>query len=95
MRILLLTKSVKNDTNRSMRKRRTLSDLYRFKGFKLKKIIHGIFGDPRARVITLTRRGKKLFAANAAQLIGPGMTASSDGSAIFLAATRGFILNWS
>ncbi len=77
-----------------MLKRRTLSDLYRFTGFKPKKIVHGIFGDPRARVITLVRRGKKLFAAHAALFTGPGMTARYDGSSIFLAAMRGFILNW-
>lgn len=78
-----------------MRKRRTLSDLYHFTGFRPKKTVHGIFGDSRARVITLIRRGKKLFADPAAQSAGPGMTARHDWSAIFPAATRGFISNWS
>ena len=77
-----------------MRKRRDLSDLYRFSGFKPKKIVSGIFGDSRTRVIKLVRRGKKLFAAHAALPAGPGMTARYDWSVIFPAATRGFVLSW-
>jgi hypothetical protein len=48
-----------------------LSDLYRFPGFVPQPRIQGIFGDPRAVVITLQRRRKKRFAASAGRSIAP------------------------
>lgn len=60
-----------------MRKRRTLSDLYLFPGFKPKKTVDGVFGDSHARVIKLRRRGKKLSAASAARFIGTVVIAGS------------------
>ena len=48
-----------------MQKNKQLWDLYRFPGFSLEHTLSGIFGDPRARVIGLIRRGKKLSAAPA------------------------------
>ena len=40
-------------------KRRRLLDAYRFPGFTPRDDIHGIFGDPLARVIPLVRHSKK------------------------------------
>jgi len=47
-----------------MRKKRRLLDEYRFPGFRPKAEINGIFGDPRARLIRLTRGQKKQFAGS-------------------------------
>lgn len=77
-----------------MRKRQTLSDLYRFPGFRPKKTMHGIFGDPNARIIKLSRRGKKLFAASAEQYIGRLAIVESVLSAICPLATPGYTSNW-
>lgn len=41
------------------RKRKRLSDAYRFDGFRPLEELRGVFGDPVARVITLVRRQKK------------------------------------
>jgi hypothetical protein len=42
-----------------MRKQRRLEDAYRFIGFRPDPQVRGIFGDPKARVVRLLRRGKK------------------------------------
>jgi hypothetical protein len=44
-----------------MAKHKQLRDLYRFPGFYSQDKIFGIFGDSRALVILLKRRGKKRF----------------------------------
>ena len=49
-----------------MRKHRRLWDTYRFPGFCPSSTLQGIFGDPRARILRLNRRGKKPFAELAA-----------------------------
>jgi hypothetical protein len=77
-----------------MRKRRTLSDLYHFPGCKPKKTVHGIFGDPHARVIKLVRQGKKLHAGYAAQCIGPFVIERPVRSAISPAEVPEFTSNW-
>ncbi len=77
-----------------MRKRRTLSDLYRFPGCKPKRAVHGIFGDPHARVIKLVRHGKKPLVGYVARSIEPIVRAESDLSVIFPAGAQGFISNW-
>ena len=38
---------------------RRLADTYTFPGFRPQQTVQGIFGDPQARLIRLTRRGKK------------------------------------
>jgi hypothetical protein len=43
-----------------MRKPRRLDDAYRFPGFRPEPTVRGIFGDPKARILRLQRRGKKL-----------------------------------
>jgi hypothetical protein len=77
-----------------MRKRRTLSDLYQFPGCKPKKTVHGVFGDPHARVIKLVRQGKKLLVGYVARSIEPIVLAKSDWFAISPAEAPGFISNW-
>jgi hypothetical protein len=77
-----------------MRKRRTLSDLYQFPGFRPKKTVYGIFGDSNARVIKLSRRGKKLFAASAAQHIGPLVIVETGLSVTSPLVTPGSTSNW-
>src|SRR4030067_2021131 len=61
----------------SVRKKRRLADAYRFPQFNPLQSVIGIFGDPKARVIKLTRRGKKQFAVSAARGITQSMTARS------------------
>ena len=53
-----------------MGKKRGLLDEYRFPGFRPRHDIHGIFGDPKARVIRLKRVQKKRHAAAVALYIG-------------------------
>jgi hypothetical protein len=42
-----------------MKRKRRLSDEYAFAGFRPLLVVNGIFGDPKARIITLVRRSKK------------------------------------
>jgi hypothetical protein len=66
--------------------RRRLSDTYRFTGFRALEQIKGVFGDPRARVVTLVRRSKKLRAMPVGECTPAGTTESSEEFAICLAA---------
>jgi hypothetical protein len=77
-----------------MRKRRVLSDLYQFPGCKPKSTVHGVFGDPQARVIKLVRQGKKLPVGYVARSIEPIVLAKSDWFAISPAEAPGSIWNW-
>lgn len=60
-----------------MTKYRKLWDTYRFPGFRADHTVSGIFGDPKARVIRLIRRGKKQFAELAVMFIPRFMTGRS------------------
>ena len=73
-------------------KEKRLSDTYRFKGFVPKEQIIGVFGDSYAHVVRLERTGKKLPALHAEPLLQRSMIIRSNVSAIFPAATPGFIL---
>ncbi|MBI4490985.1 MAG: hypothetical protein HY694_18030 [Deltaproteobacteria bacterium] len=53
-----------------MRKYRRLWDTYGFPGFRPSSAVQGIFGDPKARVICLHRRGKKLPVEPVATSVG-------------------------
>jgi hypothetical protein len=64
-----------------MRKQRRLWDTYRFPGFRPRSTVQGIFGDPKARVMFLNRRGKKVFAVPAAISSEDGTIASGVGFA--------------
>ena len=46
-----------------MGKRRRLQDAYRFAGARPLATVRGVFGDPKARIVVLVRRGKKRRAA--------------------------------
>ncbi len=61
-----------------MAKKRQLLDEYRFPGFRPRAGIKGIFGEPRAYVITLERSQKKLYAAAVARYIGVSTTRRFD-----------------
>ena len=75
-------------------KRKRLLDAYRFPGFRPLETVRGVFGDHKARVITLVRRSKKLSATPAAVRIPAGTTRSSGGCATCPAGTRASIGNW-
>jgi len=76
------------------RKRRRLSDAYAFPGFRPLVTVQGVFGDPKARVVTLIRRSKKRSAEAAARRTTPGTTALDVGSAIWLLPTTASIWTW-
>src|SRR5437868_4641682 len=42
----------------SAKRPRRLQDAYAFPGFRPHRIVHGVFGDPKARVIVLVRRSR-------------------------------------
>jgi hypothetical protein len=66
--------------------KRELRDAYRFPGFIPGRTIRGIFGDPQARVVSLTRRAKKQSAGRVARRIVTGTIGDNAGSAICHAA---------
>jgi len=63
------------------RRPRRLWDAYRFPGFRPNPTVTGIFGEPHARIITLTRRSKKRPAGRAGACNAGGTTASGAASA--------------
>jgi hypothetical protein len=73
-----------------MAKFKQLYDLYRFPGFSAEPRIRGVFGDPRAVVVTLRRRRKKLYAPSAGKCIGRVTTNDIDAPGISLVATSEF-----
>jgi hypothetical protein len=73
-----------------MARYRRLWDTYRFHGVRPQHTVFGIFGDPKARVIQLVRRGKKRRAECAALYIIPSTTARSEGFGTFPAGICGF-----
>jgi hypothetical protein len=76
-----------------MEKKR-LWDAYRFPGFMPETKVSGIFGDPKALVIKLRRRGKKRFVGFADGRTGRFTTARCDRFGIFRAATVVYIWMW-
>jgi len=71
----------------STKRKRRLWDAYAFDGFRPQPTVRGVFGDPKARVITLVRRSKKRFAAAAVAFTLGGTTGARDVFAICPAAT--------
>jgi hypothetical protein len=63
-------------------KRKRLLDAYRFAGFRPLEQLRGVFGDPLARVLTLTRRSKKQLAVHVAECSRVGTIAGRDACAI-------------
>lgn len=74
-----------------MKKIKKLLDEYRFPGFYPKAIVKGKFGDHKARIISLVRRQKKLFADVAGRRIGVSMIVKPELSGICPAAMQEFI----
>lgn len=77
-----------------MSKVKRLLDEYHFPGFRSKAKVKGIFGDPKARVITLVRRQKKQCAAVAAHHTQPSTTEKFVVFETSLVLIRGYILRW-
>ena len=75
-------------------KRRRLADAYTFPGFRPLERVQGLFGDPRARLITLARRGKKQSAAGAVRRTAPGTTADGAGCGICPVPINAFTSIW-
>ncbi len=67
-----------------------LRDLYRFPGFVPLPTIQGVFGDPRAVVITLRRRRKKRFAVPVGKCREPTTTSGHGVPETSPVATSGF-----
>src|SRR5262249_54581 len=67
---------------RPRQRRRRLWDAYCFPGVRPQPTVHGVFGDPKARVIKLKRRSKKRFADAVVVSRWPGTIASVAGGAI-------------
>jgi hypothetical protein len=63
-------------------KTKRLRDSYRFPGFHPALTVVGLFGDPHARVIRLTRRSKKPCAEYVVAYNGGGTTVNCVGSEI-------------
>ena len=72
----------------STKRKRRLWDAYTFPGFRPQPTVRGVFGDPKARVITLVRRSKKRFAAAALGCTLAGTTGAGGRYAICPVATR-------
>jgi hypothetical protein len=74
-----------------MAKIKQLQDVYRFPGFVPQPDVRGVFGDPRAVVITLQRCQKKLPAAFAGMRMIPTTTNVHGASATSPVGTSAFI----
>ena len=64
------------------KRRRQLIDSYAFPCFRPRATVRGVFGDPKARVVTLVRRSKKRSAAAAVACTAAGTTGVRVGCAI-------------
>jgi len=77
-----------------MVKKRRLLDEYQFPGFRPMSKIQGIFGDPKARVVSLRRSQKKQYVVAAAQYIGVITTRPCDGYGICPVGMPGSTWQW-
>ena len=77
-----------------MQKKRALQDEYRFPGFYPKANIQGMFGDPKARVITLVRRPKKWSVVSAGKCTGVFTIERYGVCGIYPVETCAFIWMW-
>lgn len=78
---------------RNLTPKKSLLDAYHFKGCKTKSKVKSHPKDPKALVITLVRRQKKLFAAFVAPFITAGMTVDQSFPVIYPVVTTKFILS--
>ena len=77
-----------------MRKDRRLIDTYRFKGYAPSEELVGIFGDPKARVIELRRKGKKRYVLYARKHQQATTITRCGEYATYRVGTYGFIWSW-
>jgi len=75
-------------------RRRQLRDAYRFPGFVPAVAVRGLFGDPKARIVSLHRRRKKRRAASVGVGVAVTTTDIDAECGICRAATRGFTWSW-
>lgn len=75
-------------------RKRRLWDIYQFPGFRPSTTVKGIFGEPGARVIALTRRPKKHSAEAVDFPTARGTTGRYGGCGISRAAIDGFTSIW-
>ena len=85
---------VRDNERMAKNRRRQLRDTYRFPGFVPAVEVRGIFGDPKARLVSLHHRRKKLRAVNAVAGVAATTTGGSVGCEISPVATRGCIWRW-
>ena len=67
-----------------MKRIQTLSALFSFPGFRARSRLHGVFGDPHARLVTLVRRKKRRCARVVERGTGPSTTARRAGCGILM-----------
>ncbi len=75
-------------------KSKRLRDAYRFPGFVPLAAVHGVFGDPKAVVLSLSRRRKK---QRAVSVVGGAAVTTITGRGecgIYRAATDGYTWKW-
>ena len=77
-----------------MKKINKLLDVYAFPGFRPQSALKGIFGDNKARIITLVRLQKKLCADVAVRLIRASMTVRLEESGIYPAVISESTWKW-
>ena len=77
-----------------MRKRQRLVELYAFPGFRPRAGVGGVFGDPKARVVFLERRGKKPGAGCVVGARVESTNAGFDGYEIFRPEKRASTWRW-
>jgi len=65
-----------------MKRIQTLAALFSFPGFRARSRLHGIFGDPHARLVILIRRKKLLCAPAVGHGTAPSTTAPHAGCGI-------------
>lgn len=77
-----------------MKKARTLRELFSFPGFMARSELHGQFGDPRVRIITLERRKKRRNAQVVVNVLGPITMLGREMSVTVMRAVTAFTCNF-
>ena len=75
-------------------KSKRLRDAYRFPGFVPLAAVQGVFGDPKAVIVKLSRRRKKRYAVNVGNGAAVTTTTGSSKCGICRAETAGFTWEW-
>ena len=75
-------------------KSKRLRDAYRFPGFVPLGAVHGVFGDPKAVILKLSRRRKKRCAVDVVAGVAVTTTTDSSKCGICRAETDVFTWKW-